>query len=207
MTVVDETLVDLGLDAVPGTPLAAVLPPGLAVTVGSLSKTVWGGLRIGWLRAEPEVVRRCAVALSQTHLGLPVLEQLAACRLLDVADELAQERRERLRRSRTRLVAALQREVPDWDVPVPPGGLVLWCRLPRGSSSALAATAERHGLRLAAGPRFGAGTSHDDRLRLPYVHDADVLDAAVTRLGGAYAEVVDGTPVRPAAGAPLDLVV
>ena len=207
VTVVDETLLDLGLDAAPGTPLAAVLPPGLAVTVGSLSKTVWGGLRIGWLRAEPELVRRCAVALSRTHLGLPVLEQLAACRLLDAVDELAQERRERLRTSRTALVAALRRELPDWDVPVPPGGLVLWCGLPRGSSSALAAVGERHGLRLAAGPRFGAGTAHDDRLRLPYVHDADVLDAAVVRLAGAYAEVTDGAPVRAAAGSALDLVV
>ena len=207
VTIADETLVDLGLDEAPGTPLAAVLPPGLAVTVGSLSKTVWGGLRLGWLRAEPELVRRCAVALSRTHLGLPVLEQLAACRLLDAVDELAAERRERLRRSRTALVAALRRDLPDWDVPVPPGGLVLWCGLPRGSSSALAAVAERHGLRLAAGPRFGSGTAHDDRLRLPYVHEPDVLDAAVTRLAGAYAEVVDGAPVRAAAGSALDLVV
>jgi DNA-binding transcriptional MocR family regulator len=207
VTVVDETLVDLGLDATPGTPLAAVLPPGLAVTVGSLNKTVWGGLRLGWLRAEPGLVRRCAVALSHASLGLPVLEQLAACRLLDVVDELAQERRERLRRSRTALVGALRRELPDWQVPVPPGGLVLWCGLPRGSSSALTAVAERHGLRLVAGPRFGAGTAHDDRLRLPYVHDADVLDAAVGRLAAAWAEVTDGVPLRPASGSALDLVV
>ena len=207
VTVVDETLVDLGLDAVPGNPLAAALPPGLGVTVGSLSKTVWGGLRLGWLRAEPELVRRCAVALSRTHLGLPVLEQLAACRLLDVVDELAQERRERLRQSRSALVGALRRELPEWEVPVPPGGLVLWCGLPRGSSSALAAVAERHGLRLAAGPRFGAGTAHDDRVRLPYVHDADVLDAAAVRLAAAYGEVTDGAPLRAAAGSALDLVV
>jgi DNA-binding transcriptional MocR family regulator len=207
MTVVDETLVDLGLDAVPGTPLAAALPPALSVTVGSLSKTVWGGLRIGWLRAEPELVRRCAVALSHTSLGLPVLEQLAACRLLDGLDELARERCDRLQASRAALVGALRRELPDWHVPVPPGGLVLWCGLPRGSSSALAAVAERHGLRLAAGPRFGSGTAHDDRLRLPYVHDADVLVAAVTGLAAAYAEVTDAGGTRAATASALDLVV
>jgi DNA-binding transcriptional MocR family regulator len=207
VTVVDETLLDLGLDAVPGAPLAAALPPGLAVTVGSLSKTVWGGLRIGWLRAEPELVRRCAVALSRAHLGLPVLEQLAACRLLDVVDELAHGRQEQLRRSRAALVGALRRELPEWEVPVPAGGLVLWCGLPHGSSSALAAVAERHGLRLAAGPRFGTGTAHDDRLRLPYVHEPEVLDAAAGRLAAAYAQVTDAAPARPAAGAALDLVV
>jgi DNA-binding transcriptional MocR family regulator len=207
VTVVDETLVDLGLDAVPGTPLGALLPAALGVTVGSLSKTVWGGLRIGWLRAEPELVRRCAVALSRTHLGLPVLEQLAACRLLDLVDDLARERQQHLRRSRSALVEALRRALPDWEVPVPAGGLVLWCGLPRGSSSALAAVAGRHGLRLAAGPRFGTGTTHDDRLRLPYVHDAAVLDAAVGRLAAAHTEVTEGAQARPGVGSALDLVV
>jgi hypothetical protein len=39
------------------------------------------------------------------------------------------------------------------------------------------------------------------------LHDAEALDAAVTRLAGAYAEVTDGAPARPAAGSSLDLVV
>src|SRR4029450_8171951 len=53
--VVDETFAELWLDAAPPTPLAA---RGAGhVSVGSLSKTVWGGLRIGWARAEAETVR------------------------------------------------------------------------------------------------------------------------------------------------------
>ena len=117
-------------------------------------------------------------------------------------------RRADLRTQRDALVAALGRSLPQWHVPVPRGGLSLWCHLPEGTSSSLLAdAAEPLGLRIATGSRFGTGHAFDDRLRLPYVHEPDVLDAAVTRLAAAYAEVVDGAPVRAAAGSALDLVV
>ena len=56
VAIVDETLVDLGLDAEAPTPFAAVARPHLAVTVGTMSKSFWGGLQVGWLRAEPETI-------------------------------------------------------------------------------------------------------------------------------------------------------
>jgi DNA-binding transcriptional MocR family regulator len=182
VALVDETLVDLGLDATPPTPFAAVTRPGLAVTVGTTSKSFWGGLRIGWLRAEPELVRRFAAVAARTQLSGPVLEQLAVCHLLDAADAVLPAHRERLRRQRDALVAALARRLPGWRVPVPAGGLVLWCTLPSASSSSLVAAAEARGLRLAAGPRFGAGHAFDDRLRLPYTQPVDVLEQAVDLL-------------------------
>ncbi|RAC91319.1 PLP-dependent aminotransferase family protein, partial [Burkholderia multivorans] len=47
--VIDESLVDLGLDGTaPQTPLGAFAPD--AISVGSMSKVFWGGLRIGWMR-------------------------------------------------------------------------------------------------------------------------------------------------------------
>jgi DNA-binding transcriptional MocR family regulator len=198
VALVDETLVELGLDAASPVPFAAVARPDLAVTVGSMSKSFWGGLRLGWLRAEPELVQRCGRALSRTQMALPVLEQLAACHLLDAADDVLRAHRARLRAQRDGLVATLAAALPGWQVRVPAGGLVLWCRLPHGSSSALAAVAEQHGLRLAAGPRFGAGTSFDDRLRLPYTQPVEVLQTAVGRLAG----LVEAVGPAPGAAAP-----
>ena len=55
------------------------------------------------------------------------------------------------------------------------------------------AVAERHGLRLAAGPRFGTGHAFDDRLRLPFTHPPEVLRRAVDRLADADAEAT-GVP-------------
>ena len=195
LALVDETLVELGLDEDAPVPFAAVARPSAVVTVGSMSKTVWGGLRVGWLRAEADLVRRLAVVAGRSQMSGPVLEQLAACHLLEVADEVVVARRVELRRQRAALVGALARHLPAWDVPLPAGGLVLWCGLPRPSSSALVAAAESRGLLLAAGPRFGTGHAFEDRLRVPYTQPVEVIERAVVLLAEAAAELPAGHAV------------
>jgi DNA-binding transcriptional MocR family regulator len=199
VAVVDETLADLGLDTQPAVPFAAVARPELVVTVGTMSKSFWGGLRVGWLRAEADVVRRLAAVSGRTQMSGPALEQLAACHLLDSADSIAAARRTALRAQRDALVAALRLHLPAWHVPVPPGGLVVWCSLPAPSSSALALAAESRGLLLAAGPRFGTGHSLDDRLRLPYTQPVEVIERGVRILAEVAADLPlprGGTPDR-----------
>ncbi|MGZ4647331.1 MAG: MocR-like transcription factor YczR [Blastococcus sp.] len=184
--VVDETFADLWLDTPPPPPMAAFGDGHLSV--GTLSKTAWGGLRIGWVRGDAEMVRRLtAVAVRSTMAG-PVMEQLAACALLDGLDAALDEHRRQLRERRAVLTAELRARLPAWRVPEPPGGLVLWCGLPTGRSRALVSAAERHGLRLAAGPLFGTGHALDDRLRLPYTQPPDVLRKAVALLALADAD-------------------
>lgn len=185
--VVDESFVDLGLDVQPAVPFAACARPELVVTAGSTSKSFWGGLRVGWLRAEPEQARALATAVTRTQLGTPVLEQLAVCHLLDVADDVLTAHRARLRRQRDVLVRALAARLPDWQVRTPAGGLVLWCELPAAVSSALASEALPRGLRLASGPRFGTGHAFEDRLRLPYTQPEEVLVRAVEVLAESWA--------------------
>jgi DNA-binding transcriptional MocR family regulator len=79
--IIDETMADLALDGPPPTPFAAY--NAAAITVGSLSKSVWGGLRAGWIRAEPGLLARLAQARPGIDLGTPIVEQLAAAWLLD----------------------------------------------------------------------------------------------------------------------------
>ena len=219
VAVVDETLVDLGLDTGPDTgpdigpdrgpdgeppaPFAAFARPDAVVSVGSLSKSFWGGLRVGWLRAEADLVRRLAVAAGYSQLSGPVLEQLAACHLLDAADEVLAQRRRDLRTGRDALLAGLRRRLPDWEVRTPAGGLVLWCRLPGPWSSSLVTAAEPAGLALAAGPRFGTGHAFEDRLRLPFTQPVPVLDRAVELL----AELAEGLPGTRPVTAPAGIVV
>jgi DNA-binding transcriptional MocR family regulator len=134
----------------------------------------------------------------------PAVEQLAACHLLDGADAALEAQRRRLLERRRTLVTALGRRLPAWGVSEPAGGLVLWSRLPTRRSSVLAAVAERHGLRLAAGPRFGTGHAFEDRLRLPFTQPPDVLRRAVDLLAAADADATGAArPAARAAAAPI----
>jgi DNA-binding transcriptional MocR family regulator len=196
--VVDETLAELGLaGGPPPTPLASHHPD--AVTIGSLSKSHWGGLRIGWIRAPRALVDRLVAVRASLDLGTPVLEQLIATLLLDgtVGDSLP-ERRAVLLAQRDTLAAAIRDRLPDWRFRLPAGGLSLWIDLGAPVSSALTVAAGQHGIRLAAGPLFGVEGAFERYLRLPYTLPADRLTEAVTRLAAAWPAVSAGRTVTSA---------
>lgn len=187
--VVDETLAELALDPTPAPPLGA-LGPGV-VTLGSTSKTFWGGVRIGWVRADGEVLRRVRDVRTALDLGSPVLEQLVAAELLARTEEVLAERLPLLRAQRNALVAALAAALP-WQVRVPPGGLSVWADLGARRSSELAVAGPAHGVRLASGPRFGVDGGHEHRLRLPFTLPVDAYDVVAGRLAAAWEQVAGG---------------
>lgn len=196
--VVDESMAALALDGqqLP-LPLAAHAPA--AVSVGSVSKPFWGGLRVGWVRVPTErwdEVFRARLALD---LGVPPLEQLVAADLLGHGQDLLAARRAGLRASRDVAVAALARHLPDWRVRTPSGGLSLWCELPAPASSALVRRALDHDVLLAPGPSFAPEGGLDRFLRIPFTAPPDVLERAVARLADAWTETVgqDAAPDRP----------
>jgi len=194
VAIVDETLVDLALDAAPmPAPFATHASRGRVVTVGSTAKSFWGGLRTGWIRADTTMVRRLAAVRASIDLSTAVIEQVVVLHLLDSAESILAARRRELAARRDLLVSALRGRFPAWEVPVPSGGLVLWCRLDAPVSSALAAASYRHGLVLAAGPRFGVDGTFEHWLRVPYTLPEETLLDAVGRLDAAYRSVT-GSP-------------
>jgi len=184
--VTDETFAELAIDdAARPRPLAAHDTDGRVISIGSAAKVLWGGLRIGWIRAGQALVRRFAEARETVDLASPVLEQLIVTELLARMDAIAAERRSVLRERRAALVESLRRECPDWEFTVPPGGLSLWARLPHMSSAALAAAAGRHGLHIVPGTAFGVDGVLDDHVRVPYVLAPQRLREAAARLASA----------------------
>ena len=196
--VVDETLAELFLDADAPAPLAA---HGDAITIGSMSKAYWAGLRIGWIRASPTLVGRLALARATVDVSSPVVEQLMAAELLRDPDAVLAPHRAALRARRDALAAGLRAAFPAWRFVPPRGGLSLWVELDAARSSALAAVASRHGVRLAAGPRFGVDGAFERFLRLPYALPEPVLADAVERIAIAWRAVAAGRS-GPAAEAP-----
>ena len=187
VVVIDETLVDLALDVGVPLPFALYARPDQIVSVGSLSKSFWSGLRIGWIRAPKDLIPRIAAARIAVDLGTPILEQLVGVALLADAESTLALRRDVLRRQRAVLTAALSTYLPDWCYHPPEGGLSLWVTLPAPVGSALAATSERFGVRVAAGSRFGAEGLLEHHLRIPFTLPEHDLSEAIRRLAQAYA--------------------
>ncbi|MBD8611784.1 PLP-dependent aminotransferase family protein [Frigoribacterium sp. CFBP 13729] len=169
-------------------PMAAYGP---AVTIGSVGKSLWGGLRIGWIRAERPLVERLVRARSAGDLGTPVLEQLIVADLLGDMDGVLEARSRQLRHGRDRLVAGLRSAFPGWSVPAPAGGLTTWVGLGAPVSSQLVLAARRHGLLLAAGPMFGVDGAFERFLRVPYSYPDDETDRALAALAAAW-DGIDG---------------
>lgn len=193
--VADETMGELRIDGDPAPPLAAADPSGASVVmIGSAAKVFWGGLRIGWVRAAPELLQRLLLARPTGDLGTPVLDQLVARELVPRTAAVLEGRRTFLRAGRDELVAGLRARLPEWDVPSPAGGLTTWVGLGRPVSSALVLAARAEGVLLASGGVFGSDGGFERFLRVPWTTAAadrerlvDVLGRAWSRIGGEAA--------------------
>lgn len=197
--IVDESLRETNLDGVELPPVFATYDPR-ALLLGSSSKSFWGGLRVGWIRAPHDLVMPIVQARMMDDLGTSAFDQLVLAELLTEGGQTAAAGRARLRAGRDHLLAELARELPDFEAPCPPGGLNLWLTLPGRISSRLTAAASRHGLLLTPGPRFlsRAGAAGERHLRMPYTQSHETLTEAVRRLALAYDEVTGST--KPSTG-------
>jgi DNA-binding transcriptional MocR family regulator len=202
--IIDETMVDLWLDAPPPPPLAAFDRAGKIVTLGSMAKSFWGGMRVGWVRAQRDIIAALATARAANDMGSPILEQLAAAALLESASDSLKERRATVRDRRDHLLRLVAQRLPDWKFEIPAGGLSAWAELPLPVSTALAAAAYDLGVRIAPGGRFGVGGAFERFVRLPYALPEGTLTEVVDRLVLAW-DMVTAKPARGRKNIPPDL--
>jgi DNA-binding transcriptional MocR family regulator len=198
-TIIDETMTEVWIDEPVPAPVASCLHRrhDLVMTLGSMSKSFWGGLRIGWIRAERSTLATVAALRPSIDMGTPIFEQLAAAELLRMAEEVLPERRELLRTRRTMMLSLLEEHLPDWRPCPGGGGLALWVRLPAPMSSALSAAASRMGLDVPPGPRFGVDGTLERFVRIPYTLPPDQMADAVRLLARAWRSVTGSTAPEP----------
>lgn len=175
LTVEDRCWSDLLLSGPPVAPgLAGLVAPDLVITIGTFSKLFWGGLRVGWVRSTPKLIRAFTELLKNTQLACSVPDQLYAAQLITHTAEARAERREMLVTHLGQAEAIFGEMVPMWRWGRIDGGTGLWIDTGE-DASALVARGKRVGVKLLAGPSFSAHDGHRTMIRLPVWHEAAQL--------------------------------
>jgi len=175
----------------------------VVLQLGTFSKLMAPGLRVGWVAAAPSLVSR--MAQLKTDAGSCPLTQrtiLEFCAKGRLAPHIARVQ-ERYRTNRDRMVAAVRRELGDASFVMPHGGYYLWLTFPDGvDADELAACASRTGVTVISGSKFfaRADVAHPrNQLRVAFSHaDEHEIDEGVRRLAAAYATVGAGAAAAPA---------
>ncbi len=191
----DDSLSGLSMVGDPPAPVAAFAPNAPILTINSLSKLFWAGLRVGWIRAPEPIITQLARLKAVTDLGGALPSQVIATRLIGEYDEIRLARRPVIAKRLELVTQLLSELLPGWTWDPPLGGLCLWARLPYGSATEFAQVALRSGVSIVAGSVASCDGSFDDHLRLPFGHRPEVLEEGIHRLARAWqAYAPEGEP-------------
>ncbi len=201
----DASLADLTMAGQPPPPLAAYGRDAPIVTVGSLSKLFWPGLRVGWIRAGRSMIAQLGQVKAVADLGTSVVSQAIAENVLAEARRLQDLRRQELGERLAVVQDLLGRLLPDWTWRRPRGGLYVWAKLPDGSATELAQVASRHGVLIAPGAIMSPTGRFDDFVRLSFDAQPDSLREGLRRLAEAWDDYA--TAVRDRGARRIDVIV
>jgi 2-aminoadipate transaminase len=187
----DDAYGDLTFDGKTA-PLLLSAAPGRTYHVGTFSKTLCPGLRVGWL-VVPRAYRKRAVTIKEANdLQANSLAQAVVSDYLRHADfEQRLDVLRRFYRRRAALMArAVRRELPSWRFRFPDGGFCLWIDTDaRVSERRFSELALEEGASFDAGSAFTASPAQGPtRLRLCFSLAApETFERGVRRLARAWA--------------------
>jgi 2-aminoadipate transaminase len=161
--------------------------------LGTFSKLIAPGLRIGWVAGAPDLLARM-IQLKADGGSSPLVQRIIVewCKAGNLAAHTEKVQRT-YRLHRDHMVVALQRELPEVSLLVPEGGYYLWLTLPRGvDADELAKHAAEAGVTVLAGSKFyarvdrGNDVTPKKHMRLAYTHSSpEQIDDGIGRLAGA----------------------
>jgi 2-aminoadipate transaminase len=169
----DNPYGDLWFDTPPPAPLAARCPQG-AIYLGSFSKVLAPGLRLGYLVAPPAIAPKLLQAKQAADLHSPSFNQRLVAEVLrdGFLERHVPTIRALYKAQRDAMLQALAREMHglDFSWNTPDGGMFLWARLPAGmDAAALLPHAVQRGVAFVPGAAFYASEADPRTLRLSFV--------------------------------------
>jgi GntR family transcriptional regulator/MocR family aminotransferase len=178
----------------PVLPLASTDAAGSVIYVGTLSKVLAPGLRLGYVVAPPPLLERLTVLRSTIDLQGDAVVEAAVAELLEDGEVVRHVRRARraYHARRDVMAAALREQLGDAVAfTTPPGGMALWLRAsPDVPVAAWERAAEAHGVHFQPGRRFMFDGRESPHLRVGFAGiEERRLKEAARRLGAALAVV------------------
>jgi 2-aminoadipate transaminase len=175
----------------PVPPMKSLDKKGVVIALGTASKIVAPGLRIGWVIAQPDVIRR--MAAQKADGGTSPLNQRIFAELLrsnHITRHVVRLISE-LRVHRDAMVAEIRSQIPEARVRPPQGGYFLWLRLPVGiDADLLAGIALKLGVKVYPGRLCFPGEPEENALRLCYSYEeTERLIVGIRRLAEAFRQV------------------
>ncbi|MDM5154535.1 PLP-dependent aminotransferase family protein [Bacillus sp. DX1.1] len=175
----DAVYQDVWLDAPPPKPLKAYDKNGTVLYIGSMSKVISPGLRIGWVVGPELVIQRLADIKMQTDYGSSSLSQQVAAEwfLSGLYEEHLQHIRIELKKRREHMLQALEKHLggmATWHIPT--GGFYIWLHIQANiSMRELFEKALQEGILLNPGNLYDRHASQHLRLSYSYasLHDIE----------------------------------
>ena len=192
----DRVFAPLAYDRDVPPPLASLRSDAPLVTVDSLSKSVWAGLRIGWIRATTDLIGRLRFVKAIDDLGTSVPSQILANQLLPRLDELLEQRCAELAGQAARAHTLCSQLLSDWTLPMPKGGASLWAELPQPVVPSFIRHAARYGVLLVGDEAFAVAEPTNRHIRLPFTGDDDDFADAIYRVASAWSTFEPQSPGR-----------
>ena len=189
----DNPYGDLWFDAPPAPSLSSRHPEG-SVYLGSFSKILAPGLRLGYLVAPPALYPKLLQAKQAADLHTPSFNQRVVAEVLKdgFIERHVPTIRALYKQQCEAMLAALDREMAglglSWNRPV--GGMFLWVQLPKGLKAIpLLAKAVDKGVAFVPGSAFYAGDANESTLRLSFVTaTVDQINTGMSALAAAIRE-------------------
>ena len=191
----DNPYGELWYDAPPPAPLLARWPDGV-LYLGSFSKILAPGLRLGYVIAPRELYPKLLQAKQAADLHTPGFNQRVVAEVIrdGFLDRHVPTIRARYKVQRDAMLAALARELgptgAEWTRPR--GGMFIWLRLPAGlDAQALLPAAVDAGMAFVPGAPFFAGQPDPCTLRLSFVTSTpEQIDAGMAALGRVVRQAI-----------------
>jgi 2-aminoadipate transaminase len=194
----DNPYGELWFDAPPPPPLSAAAGDG-AIYLGSFSKVLAPGLRLGYVVAPKALYPKLLQAKQAADLHTPGFNQRIVHEVIrdGFLTRHVPTVQARYKAQRDAMRAALERHLPTgcrWAVPA--GGMFFWVELPDGlDASALLPMAVQAGVAYVPGAAFYAHAPRHDTLRLSFVTVApDLIEKGVAALAGVLRAALEGSP-------------